>query len=193
MTTNDFWTPPVANYVVVDKERGCLKLLKDDAAEIIPGVKGVIIGAEYRIQTSKQKTFPSAPKLDLVIVGSSGQVYKVRFGAMTYIAKWLCYVIQNDIVNIDNPVGLSIRKMPDSSVLLPVLYQNQMSVEIPKDTWATFPRTATNGMKVVDWEKVFGQPMDVVIEQTGAWIASKTSKTHIITNEDGVDITDSPF
>ena len=94
-------------------------------------------------------------------------------------------MVLNDLVNLNKPIGFAVSKSLKAEVILPHWYQDKIAINIPKETWESFPRTTTEeGVQVVDWTSVLGnKDMAVIVEHTDGYIKQKLTSIGITLNQ----------
>lgn len=164
------FTEPKVFWVFTNKDRGTFEVPTEQGGPMaIPGIQGMLIGLRIREQHYTQKSLKSKMKCDFVFQDGE-EMYILPFGVETFVTRWACYVILNGLVDLTIPIGFTISKKQDGSVLIPRWYQNKQAINVSLETWKSFPRTDEGG---VDWLAVFdGLDMVSVVEKTAKYIDS---------------------
>ena len=145
------------------------------------GVSGYLVGMRNRIQ--KYVKFDDVNKVDFVLQDGE-ETYILPFGIETLVAKWACYMVLNNLIDLSKPIIFAISKKPESTVILPHWYQDKNPINISAETWQSFPRTTVRKTQVVDWASVLGNSdMTVVIEHTDGYIKQKLASVGITPNQ----------
>ena len=183
-----FYNKDTANFEIPSENEGGVPTI------LSGGVSGYLVGIRNRIQ--KYAKFDDVDKADFVLQDGE-ETYVLTFGAKMLVTKWACYMVLHNLVDLSKPIIFAISKKPESTLILPHWYQDNNPINIPAETWQSFPRTTVRKTQVVDWATVLGNPdMTVVIEHTDGYIKQKLASVGITPNQHETNILEdgeSPF
>lgn len=170
---------PKPIFVFYNKETARFEIPVDNGEfQSISGIEGHLVGMRPRIQ--KYDRFDDALKCDFVFQDGNDQ-YITPFGVNTLVVRWASYLVLHDIVDLSIPVGFTISKKTDSTVIIPHWYQKGLPINIPIEVWKGFPRIMVRKTSVIDWPTVLGNDdMELVIEHANSYIASKTQNLNLV-------------
>lgn len=167
---------PKPFYIFYNKETAKFEIPTEGGEPtIISGIEGYLVGMRTRVQTYEK--FDDVTKCDFVFQDGD-DTYIVPFGTNTFVVRWAAYMVIHELVDLSKPIGFTLSKKPDATVVIPHWYQDKTAINISSDTWKTFPRTTVRKTEVIDWLKVFGtDDMTAVVEQANACIAQARGKS----------------